>query len=85
MAEQQRGEYMNRLSFKAWPLLFLLVNSAAYAAVEQPEQLLGVSTNEGGITFQVQSNGCTFKRDFHFDVHENLEELSPHHGQAHQG
>lgn len=42
-----------------------------------PEQLLGVSVDERGITFQVESNGCTYKRDFDFHVEEIWEPLGP--------
>lgn len=41
------------------------------------EQLLGVSTDEVGITFQVKSNGCTYKRHFEFHIEEVMERLSP--------
>jgi hypothetical protein len=41
------------------------------------EQLLGVTVNDQGITFQVASNGCTTKDNFSFNVVEILEPLSP--------
>src|SRR5580704_7727037 len=41
------------------------------------EQLIGVSVDEYGITFQVSSNGCTQKTDFDFQVEEILEPISP--------
>lgn len=41
------------------------------------EQLLGVTVNDQGITFQVASNGCTERGDFSFNVVEVLESLSP--------
>jgi len=43
----------------------------------EPEQLLGVSVDDSGITFQVASNGCTTRADFSFEVLEVLESLSP--------
>lgn len=68
---------MRKLGNMAWPLLLFLPTSAIHAKVAEMEQLLGVSTHEGGITFQVESKGCTSKEDFRFDVKEDLEELSP--------
>lgn len=62
---------------KTWPLLAFFFSPAFFAAEGEIEQLLGVNTNESGITFQVESNGCTYKRDFHFGVEEKLQELSP--------
>jgi hypothetical protein len=55
-------------------MVFFLFSLASFSEVEQ---LLGVNTHEDGITFQVESNGCTFKKDFQFDVKEKLQELSP--------
>jgi hypothetical protein len=42
---------------------------ATIAAAEQPEVLLGVSTDfdKGEITFDVIASGCTKKDDFRFD------------------
>ncbi len=74
MAGQQQGEHMKKTMI--WLLMGLA--TAGFAADKaEVEQLLGVSSNEGGITFQVESNGCTFKKDFLFDVEEKLQELSP--------
>lgn len=41
------------------------------------EQLLGVTVNESGISFQVSSNGCTSENDFNILVEERLEEKGP--------
>lgn len=41
------------------------------------EQLLGVSVDESGITFQVTSNGCTEREDFNFFVEEIFKEMGP--------
>lgn len=50
---------------------------SAWSAEDSLEQLLGVSVDEKGITFQVESNGCTNKDDFKFEVQEILERMSP--------
>lgn len=42
-----------------------------------PEQLMGVSVDHNGITFQINSKGCTFRRDFDFHVEERLEPMGP--------
>lgn len=60
-----------------WLLFLLCGSSAVFGSSDTVEQLLGVSTNESGITFQVGSNGCTYKRDFKFDVEEKLQEMGP--------
>lgn len=41
------------------------------------EQLLGVTVDERGISFQVASNGCTTKADFNIIVEERLIEKGP--------
>ncbi len=41
------------------------------------EQLMGVSVDDHGIAFQVSSNGCTERGDFHFGVEEKLENMGP--------
>ncbi|HXW53053.1 MAG TPA: hypothetical protein VEL47_02985 [Myxococcota bacterium] len=41
------------------------------------EQLIGVSADARGLTFQVPSNGCTEKDHFEFQVEERLEPLGP--------
>lgn len=56
---------------------FSLLFAQQILAEEPLEQLLGVSVDETGITFQVTSNGCTSREDFHFQVEEVLQEMSP--------
>ncbi len=41
------------------------------------EQLIGVSVDPVGLTFQVPSNGCTERSHFDFKVEERLEPLGP--------
>lgn len=65
---------MKKISFVG--VLFLLP-VFGFADVDlNLEQLLGVTVNEEGITFQVSSNGCTEKPNFQFGV-QILEPLSP--------
>lgn len=62
------GTYLVGLSL-AWPM---------FSATElELEQLLGVTVSEGGISFQVASQGCTTRDDFTFQVAVELEPLSP--------
>lgn len=55
-------------------VLFFSFNALAQSDLEQ---LLGASVDDKGITFQVQSRGCTNKDDFKFSVKEVLEEIGP--------
>src|SRR5579871_2597827 len=59
--------------------LTLALLSASLIADNIPdlEQLMGVSVNPHGLTFQVPSNGCTEKAHFEFKVEEKLEPLGP--------
>jgi hypothetical protein len=41
------------------------------------EQLLGVTREDNGFTFQVTSNGCTEKADFKFTVEHRAERMGP--------
>src|SRR5262245_47815915 len=59
-------------------IMLSLCSLTAFANVQPGlEQLIGVSVDDRGISFQVNSNGCTFERDFDFSVEERLEELGP--------
>lgn len=57
------------LGFWFFSIASLAVNNA------EIEQLLGARVDERGITFQVKSNGCTYKRHFEFHVEERLEPI----------
>lgn len=59
-------------------LCFFGVSMTSVASVQPGlEQLMGVSVDDRGISFQVNSNGCTFRRDFDFHVEEKLEQMGP--------
>ncbi len=60
---------MSRWLFLVLGLVFgTLVSAVARAQVAA--DVYGFMTDERGITFQVQSNGCTIKKDFVLDVME---------------
>ena len=54
-----------------WAILFF---SAGAVHAEQPETLLGLSTDfdKGEITIEVASSGCTKKEDFRFELKDNV-------------
>src|SRR5688572_28626048 len=56
-------------------LLFLSLSGLAVD--NEPEQLLGVTNENNGLTFQVRSNGCTDKADFEFSVEHRYERMGP--------
>ncbi len=60
-------------------IFFAMLGQPMLASAEDHtlEQLLGVIVEETGLTFQVSSNGCTYRRDFDFHVEERLEQMGP--------
>jgi hypothetical protein len=65
---------------KLFTVFVLVLTSIAANVATLPglEQLMGVIVDDNGITFQVNSNGCSFRRDFDFHVEERLEQMGPH-------
>ena len=61
-------------------IIFILLGISVAVRAEEPlvlEQLMGVNVDENGISFQVNSNGCTYRRNFNFHVEERLEQMGP--------
>ncbi len=54
--------------------LGMLLFGIIHAVAEQPEVLIGISTDfeKGEITIEVVSTGCTTKADFRFEYKENV-------------
>jgi hypothetical protein len=55
-------------------LCVILFFIAGPVVAEQPEKLLGISTDfdKGEITIEVASSGCTQKEDFRFELKDNV-------------
>jgi hypothetical protein len=64
---------MKIMTLCVWLGVVLLFGTGAVHA-EQPETLLGISTDfdKGEITIEVASSGCTKKEDFHFELKDNV-------------
>lgn len=66
------------MKIKFMVLGLMSLSFASMAENSGVEQLMGVSVDDSGITFQVNSKGCTVMGDFAFDVEERLERMGPH-------
>jgi hypothetical protein len=64
---------MKLFCFGVW-ICTILFLSAGSVVAEQPEKLLGISTDfdKGEITIEVASSGCTQKEDFRFELKDNV-------------